>query len=260
MSADQSVLSERPKAGSLIRDWRRRRRISQLDLALAAEVSMKHLSFVETGRSTPSRTLLLRLAEQLEMPLRERNALLAAGGYVAAFPERPLSDPAMRVAREAVELVLSGHEPYPALAIDRSWQIVARNSGVAWLTEKIAPELAAGGNLLRILLHSEGLSGRIRNLDQWRGHLLGRLRRQLNASGDAELAALMAEFGSTGGALSDGGELLVPLHLQTSKGDLNLFVTTTLFGGPMDVTLSELALECFYPTDEESRRLLMAGA
>src|SRR5262244_3339088 len=167
--------------GSLLRKWRERRRLSQLDLACEAEISTRHLSFLETGRSLPSREMVLRLAEQLEVPLRERNVLLIAAGYAPAFPERPLDDPALQAARKAVDLVLAGHEPYPALAIDRHWTLIASNNAVPPLMAGADPSLLRPPvNVLRLSLHPAGLSPRIVNLPQWRAHLLERLRRQID--------------------------------------------------------------------------------
>src|SRR5499426_4537715 len=174
--------------GNLLRKWRERRRLSQLDLACEAEISTRHLSFLETGRSLPSREMVLRLAEQLEVPLRERNVLLIAAGYAPAFPERPLGDPALQSARKAVDLVLAGHEPYPALAIDRHWTLVAANGAVNRLLAGVAAELLAPPiNVLRLSLHPDGLAPRIANLAEWRQHLLERLRRQVDVSADPVL-------------------------------------------------------------------------
>jgi transcriptional regulator with XRE-family HTH domain len=164
-----------PSVGQLLRSWRQRRRLSQLALAVEAEISPKHLSFVETGRATPSREMLLHLAEQLRVPLREQNVLLLAAGYAPHFPERPLDTPALDVARQAVELVLRGHEPYPALAIDRHWTLVAMNRVVAPLLANVAPLLLRPPvNVIRLSLHPAGLAPQIVNYGPWRAHLLHR--------------------------------------------------------------------------------------
>jgi len=248
-----------PSIGALLRGWRQRRRRSQLDLALDAEVSQRHLSFVESGRAAPSREMVLRLAEQLEVPLRERNALLLAAGYAPAFAERPLGHPAMATARAMVERILEAHVPHPALAVDRHWHLVAANAAVAPLLEGVAEAalLAPPVNVLRLSLHPRGLAPRIANLAEWRAHLLERLRRQVAASADPALAALLAELaaleapaGAQGAAGERAGEgLAVPLELESPAGRLSLLSTTTVFGTPVEVTLSELAIEAFYPAD-----------
>src|SRR5687768_12776775 len=181
--------------GHLLREWRQRRRLSQLDFATEAEISSKHLSFLETGRSQPSRDMLLKLAELLDVPLRERNTLLIAAGFAPMFTERSLDDPALRAAREAVDLVLKGHEPYPALAIDRHWTMLAANRAVAPMLIGIPNALLQPPvNVLRLSLHPEGLAPRIVNLAQWRTHLLARLRRQIDVSADPALVALHDEL------------------------------------------------------------------
>ena len=257
--------------GDLLREWRQRRRFSQLHLALEAEISARHLSFVETGRARPSRDLLLHLAEHLEVPLRDRNALLLAAGYAPAFAERPLEDPALVGARRAVELVLAGHEPYPALAVDRHWTLLAANRAVGPLLAGIAPELLQPPlNVLRLSLHPEGLAPRIANLAEWRRHLLARLRRQVEASADATLADLLHELRDAplyGGAHPDQapepeaaapehGGVIVPLLLHSEAGLLSFLSTTTVFGTPVDITLSELALETFFPADAATAAVL----
>jgi transcriptional regulator with XRE-family HTH domain len=193
-----STQASRPGArdpfGAHLRHWRTHRRLSQLDLAQEAEVSTRHLSYVETGRAAPSREMVLRLAERLEVPLRERNALLVAAGFAPMYRQRSLDDPAMAAARRAVDLVLKGHEPFPALAVDRHWNLVAHNALVPLLMEGAAPELLKPPiNVLRLSLHPEGVAPRIANLAQWRTHLLERLQQQIAATGDATLQALHDE-------------------------------------------------------------------
>jgi transcriptional regulator with XRE-family HTH domain len=260
------MLAPAKPVGDLLREWRQRRRMSQLDLALEAEVSTRHLSFVESGRAQPSREMVLHLAEQLDVPLRERNMLLVAAGFAPVFRERPLQDPALASARRAIDLVLKGHEPYPALAIDRHWTMVAANAAVARLVGGVDPLLLGPQvNVLRLSLHPGGLSSRIANLGEWRAHLLERLRRQIEASADPVLAELLTELlaypssGSRSARASAAGDLagvVVPLQLVTDAGTLALFSTTTVFGTPVDVTLSELALECFYPADAATAEAL----
>lgn len=258
-------MSTQTTIGEHIRDWRRRRRLTQMDLALDAGISPKHLSFIETGRAKPSRQMVLHLAEQLEAPLRERNAMLVAAGFAPVFPERALDAPDLAAARRAVELVLKGHEPYPALAVDRHWNLVAANAAVGPFMVS-DPELAGSGpvNVLRLSLHPKGLASRIVNLTEWRGHLLDRLKRQIDATADAELKRLHEELkaypappaavGAPHG--HDYGGVAVPMKLQTDRGVLAFISTTTVFGTPVDVTLSELALETFFPADDFTAKAL----
>ena len=260
--------------GDLLREWRQRRRLSQLDLALEAEISTKHLSFVESGRAQPSREMVLHLAERLDVPLRERNVLLVAAGFAPVFRERQLSDPALASARQAIDLVLKGHEPYPALAVDRHWTMLAHNAAVAVLIAGADPSLlAAPVNVLRLSLHPKGLSSRIANLAEWRAHLLERLRRQVEVSADPVLAKLFEELraypvpaaarGRRPVTATQFAEVVVPVQFVTEAGTLSFFSTTTVFGTPVDITLSELALEAFFPADAataEALRSLAASA
>jgi transcriptional regulator with XRE-family HTH domain len=255
--------------GSLLRDWRARRRRSQLDLALDAEVSQRHLSFVESGRARPSREMVLRLAERLEVPLRARNALLVAAGYAPEYAERGIDDPALRPAMEAVRLILDGHEPYPALAVDRHWHLVAANRVALRLMEGIAAALTAPPvNVVRLSLHPDGLAPRIVNLRAWRTHIVDRLRRDAAASGDAALAALAEEAARypagqdppPGTAERERALIATPLRLRIPGGELSLIGTTTVFGTATDVMLSELTLETFFPADGESAAVLRAMA
>lgn len=251
--------------GAQLRAWRSRRRLSQLDLALEADISARHLSFLETGRSRPSRGMLLRLADRLAIPARDRNLLLVAAGFAPALPERSLDDPALAEARRAVELVLKAHEPFPALAVDRHWQLVAANAGVAPLLTDAAPELLAPPvNVLRLSLHPDGVAPRIANLGEWRAHILHRLEAQVAASGDPVLAELLSELrGYPGGARhsADGyGGVAVPLRIRAGDKVLSFLSTTTMFGTPIDVTLAELAIEAFLPADEATAAALLGGA
>jgi transcriptional regulator with XRE-family HTH domain len=262
--------------GEHLRVWRQRRRLSQLDLAAEAEISTRHLSFLETGRAQPSREMVLRLAERLDVPLRERNTLLVAAGFAPVFPQRALDDPALKAVRHAVELVLTGHEPYPALAIDRHWTLVASNKAVAPLLAGVdASLLQPPVNVLRLSLHPNGLAPRIVNLSKWRSHLLARLRQQIDVTADATLVTLMDELrrypaqqgpkaGAPSAATRDYAGIVVPFELASDAGTLAFFSTTTVFGTPVDVTLSELALEAFFPADaataEALRSLAATGA
>ena len=257
-----------PAAGEYLRTWRQRRRMSQLELALEAEISQRHLSFLESGRSIPSRDMLMHLAERLEVPLRERNAMLLAAGYAPVYAERSLEDPAMAAARQAIELVLKGHEPYPALAVDRHWNLVAANAALAPMLTGVADRslLEPPVNVLRLSLHQEGLAPRIANLAEWRAHLLDRLRRQIVVTNDPVLADLLQEIATypvnntlaTMDAMppTDHGGVLVPLELVTDAGLLSFISTTTVFGTPRDITLSELAVEAFFPANAETAEIV----
>lgn len=246
-------------AGEQIRSWRTRRRMTQLDLALETDISTRHLSFIETGRSRPSRGMLLRLADNLRIPPRERNALLVTAGFAPAQPERPLHDPALSAARQAVEKVLAAYEPYPALAIDRHWNLVAANAGAAAFLAGAAPRLLEPPvNVLRLSLHPDGLAPRIENLAEWRIHVFRRLEEQIDASGDAALVALLEELqGYPGGGGKAGrAEIALSLRLRTPAGTLSFLSMTTMFGTPIDITLAELAIEAFLPADAETAAAL----
>ena len=247
------------RAGALLREWRQRRRLSQLDLALEAGVSARHLSFLETGRSRPSAEMVLHLADQLEVPLRDRNQLLLAAGHAPVYGQRGLEEPEMGPVRDMIERVLSGHEPYPAVVVDRHWGMVAGNRAVALLTEGVAPHLLEPPvNVLRVTLHPDGMAPRIENLPEWRAHLLERLGRQAVASGDPALAALHEELASYPGgppaAPHDpaAGEIAVPLRVRAGERVLAFISTLTTFGTAVDVTVSELSIESFFPADSDT--------
>jgi transcriptional regulator with XRE-family HTH domain len=253
------------RAGTLLKEWRLRRRLSQLSLACETDISTRHLSFIETGRSQPSREMILRLAEGLGVPLRERNDLLLAAGYAPVYSVRPLGDAALSAARKAVNLALTGHEPLPALALDRHWNLISANRAVTPLLAGTAPELLAPPvNVLRLSLHPQGLARRIVNLTEWRAHLLERLRHQVEVTADPVLSGLLAELRGypvnapkEAGHASVNSSIVVPLQLTTEKGILRLFSTTTVFGTPLDVTVSEIAIESFFPMDEETAHALL---
>jgi transcriptional regulator with XRE-family HTH domain len=250
--------------GDHLREWRLRRRMSQLDLACEAEISTRHLSFVETGRSLPSREMILHLAEQLDIPMRERNVLLVAAGYAPLFPERPLAAPELQAAREAIDLLLEGHKPYPAFALDRHWNVVATNGALPQLFEGVgAALLEPPVNVMRLSLHPDGLSPRILNLAEWRGHLLSRLRRQIDLTADPVLIDLLAEVQAYGRGVSlahppaqPPAEMVIPFRLKIAAGVVSFFSTTMVFGTPVEVTLSELALESFFPADAETAAIV----
>lgn len=243
--------------GKLLRQWRDTRRLSQLELANQVEISTRHLSFVETGRSAPSRDMVIRLAEHLEVPLRERNHLLMAAGFAPVYPENSLTSPALSTVRSAVHQVLVGLEPYPAVALDRCWNVLEANAGIALLAEGVAPELLAPPmNVMRASLHPDGLAPRIINLGEWRGHLLSRLRRQIAVTADKELTVLYDEVSSYPGAGSgtatppaSAGDIAVPLRILLGGRELAFISTVTMFGTPLDVTVAELTIETFLPAD-----------
>jgi transcriptional regulator with XRE-family HTH domain len=256
--------------GSLLRDWRHRRHLSQLDLACEAEISQRHLSFIESGRATPSRDMVMHLAEHLSVPLRERNVLLVAAGFAPVYPERSLDDPSLSAARKTIELILRGHEPHPALAVDRHWIMLSANRAVAPLLSGVDKTLLQPPvNVLRLSLHPHGLAPRIENFREWRGHVIARLARQIENSADPVLIKLLEElkaypvpagakpFRSVGPDAA--GEIAVPLALSIEAGTLSFLSTTTVFGTALDISLSEVAIESFFPADsftaETMRRL-----
>lgn len=270
LAVPSPIHDTRAPFGDRLRAWRQQRRFSQLDLAHEADISTRHLSYVETGRAMPSREMVLRLADRLDVPLRERNALLIAAGYAPMFRQRALDDPDLESVMDAVKRVLKGHEPFPALAIDRQWNLVAANDAV--------PPLMAGAhaslltppiNVLRLSLHPQGIASRIGNFAQWREHLLDRLRRQAATTPDPALDALHEELSALPSPEASPDdridntrselfvpELFVPFRLRTDQGVLSFISTTTVFGMPMDVTLQELAIEAFLPADVFTREAI----
>jgi transcriptional regulator with XRE-family HTH domain len=238
-----------PDVGHRLREWRTTRRLSQLELAVQAGVSARHLSFLETGRSRPTREMILRLAGELGVPLRSQNELLLAGGYAPAHPESDLAGPPLAAVLSSLRDVLAGHAPYPAVLIDRHWTMVDANDAVARFTEGCAASLLEPPvNVLRLSLHPDGMAPRIRNLPEWRAHVLDRLDRQAAATADPVLRDLYRELaGYPGGEDGDdtGTGLVVPLRFD----DLTFFSITSVLGTPLDVTLSELAIESFLPAD-----------
>jgi transcriptional regulator with XRE-family HTH domain len=287
------------QVGPLLREWRERRRLSQLELAVEAGVSARHVSFVENGRARPSPEMVLHLAERLDVPLRERNQLLLSAGYAPVFGQRTLDDAGMEPVRDAIELVLAGHEPYPALVVDQHWTMVTANRGLAVITEGVAPELLEPPvNVLRVALHPDGLATRIVNLTEWRTHLLERLDRQIAATNDPVLVKLRDELTDFPAPASDGSEghdkeahgvgigasaahghgngngagkppattgaqlaseIVVCLRLQVGDAELAFFSTIATFGTAVDVTISELAIESFFPADRSTAEYLRSG-
>jgi transcriptional regulator with XRE-family HTH domain len=265
----QPTETARPSPGSLIREWRQRRRMSQLDLALEADISQRHLSFVESGRSSPSREMVLTLADSLSIPLRQRNQLLLAAGFAPGFGERALDDPSLEAAMEAVRQVLRGHEPNLAIAVDRHWNMIEANGAIGPFLQGVeASLLAPPVNVLRLALHPGGLAPRILNLGEWRAHLIDRLARQNDAVADPVLADLEDELAGYPGqpgwskaSHGSGNLVAVPLRLRLGGDVLSFISTITVFGTPLEVTLSELAVESFFPADAETAAALrrMAG-
>jgi transcriptional regulator with XRE-family HTH domain len=252
--------------GELLRQWREQRRLSQLDLALQAEVSTRHLSFLETGRASPSRDMVLRLAEQLEVPLRDRNTLLLSAGFAPAYSETAVDSPRMNAVKDALRQVLTGHEPYPAVVVDRHWNLVDANRSVGLFMTHIPPELLEPPiNVLRASLHPQGMAPRIVNLAEWRGHLLHRVRRQIDLTADAALAELYEELRSYPGGTADfdvrsRGAVVAPLRIQHGDRELSFFSIVASFGTPVDITVAELAIESFFPADPATAEVLRAAA
>jgi transcriptional regulator with XRE-family HTH domain len=256
--------------GSLLRQWRQQRRVTQLELALDAGISARHLSFVETGRAKPGREMLLRALEQLKVPFREQNRLLLAAGHAPAFPERSLEDPDLAPVREALDVILSGHEPYPAVAVDRLWNLVAANAAMLALTESVDIDpalLEPPINIMRVGLHPRGLGPLFLNLRAWHAHWLKRLERQLAATGDEQLAALIDEVARypvpepEPDVVSEipGSEMLGPVRMRTPDGaELSFFGMFASFDTPFEVTSSELAIELLFPADRTTAEALGA--
>lgn len=255
--------------GDLLRDWRQRRRLSQLDLSLEAEVSARHLSFVETGRSRPSRELVLHLAEHLDVPLRQRNSLLLAAGYAPAYHERSLEDAEMDPVRDALDLILSGHEPYPAVIVDRHWDLVTGNgAALSLFTEGVAPSLLEPPiNVYRLGLHPDGLAPRVRNLPEYSAHLLTRLQREVALAGDPNLAALLEEVRGYPGlthppsamTADPAAMLFLPMRfVGPDDVELSFFSTLATFGTALDITVAELSIEAFFPADAATQAALRA--
>lgn len=253
--------------GDLLRGWRRRRSLSQLELALNADVSARHLSFLETGRARPSRQMVIRLSEELSVPLRERNALLLAAGYAPVYAERTLEAPEMAPVRQALDRFLRAHEPYPAVVVDRHHNLIAANDALNLLLDGVAPELLESpANGMRVALHPRGMAPRTLNLPEWSAHLLGRVRREAQVTGDPRLADLYDELASYPGvevAPAHGdihpSDIVLPLRLRDvdGAGELAFFSTLSTFGTASDITLSELAIEAFYPGNAHTANRLL---
>jgi len=257
----------RAPVGELLRTWRRRRSLSQLELALEADVSSRHVSFLETGRARPSREMVLRLAEHLEIPLRERNGLLLAAGYAPQYVERSLDAPEMAPVHQALDRFLRAHEPYPAVILDRHYNIVSANDATSVLTVGIAPELVGPpANALRATLHPDGMAPLILNLPEWSGHLLHRLRRQAALTGDPELGQLYEELSAYPGVTLEpphdervGDDIVLTLRINAGERELAFFSTVSTFGTAVEITLAELMIEAFYPANAATAAYLLQG-
>ncbi|MFI6503056.1 helix-turn-helix domain-containing protein [Nonomuraea typhae] len=247
--------------GDLLRSWRQRRRVSQLDLAIEAEVSARHISFLETGRARPSREMVMKLAEELDVPLRHRNRLLVAAGFAPVFRERDVAGPEMDVVRQALDKILAGHEPYPAVVVDVAWNLVAANQAAAMFMDGVPDHLLKDPvNIMRLSLHPEAMGGRLLNLAEVRAHLLPRLRRQAEVTGDGRLTELHDEIAGyrypgielNVAVVPSPADILLPFRIRHGDRVLSMFTTIATFGTPVDVTASELAIETFWPNDEET--------
>ncbi|MFF4211712.1 helix-turn-helix domain-containing protein [Streptomyces sp. NPDC001796] len=270
-SAAPSPAPSEQGIGPLLRGWRERRRVSQLELALRAGSSARHISFIETGRSRPSEEMVLRLAEHLEVPVRERNALLLAAGYAPHYPETPLDDPSMEALRAGVERLLQGYEPYPALVVDATYEVVAANRGIAMFLEGVPDRLLTPPlNAMRLTLHPEGLAPRIRNLAEWRGHLLAQMERQIALQRSPALRALYEEVAAypvrarSESASGPGEEseqvpyFALPMRIEHEGRVLSFVSSISTFNTPMDVTVAELAIETFLPADPATVKYLQS--
>jgi transcriptional regulator with XRE-family HTH domain len=259
--------SQRVSIGELLRAWRQRRSLSQLELALEADVSSRHVSFLETGRARPSREMVLRLADHLDIPLRERNRLLLAAGYAPLYVEHSLEEPAMAPVHAALDRFLRAHEPYPAVVLDRHYNLVSGNDALAVLTVGVAPDLLEPpANALRVTLHPNGMAPRIVNLTEWSAHLLHRLRRQATLTADPELERLHDELASYPGVCVQapagddaGSDIVLPLRVRIEDRELAFFSTVSTFGTPIDITLAELMIEAFYPANAATAAYLLEG-
>lgn len=258
--------------GPLLRAWRERRRVSQLELALRADSSARHISFIETGRSRPSEEMVLRLAEHLDVPVRERNSLLLAAGYAPHYPETPLDDPALDALRDGMERLIQGYEPYPALVVDACYTVVTANRGIAMLLDGVPEKLLAPvPNAMRLTLHPEGLAPRIRNLRAWRGHLLEQMERQIALQRSERLRALYEEVAAypvpAGGQDDEDDEpagpvayFALPMRIEHEGRILSFVSSISTFNTPMDVTVAELAIETFLPADPATAKYLRTSA
>ncbi|MFF7865673.1 helix-turn-helix domain-containing protein [Streptomyces qaidamensis] len=255
-------------AGPLLRAWREQRRISQLELALRADSSARHISFIETGRSRPSEEMVLRLAEHLDVPMRERNALLLAAGYAPRYPETPLDDPALGALREGIERLIGGYEPYPALVVDALYNVVAANRGVMTLVDGVGEALLEPPlNAMRLALHPQGLAPRIRNLRAWRGHLLEQMERQIALHRSEPLRALYEEVAAYPVPDADPADepsepvpyFALPLRIEHEGRTLSFVSSISTFNTPMDVTVAELAIETLLPADPATAKYLQAS-
>jgi transcriptional regulator with XRE-family HTH domain len=260
-----AVAAAQPPIGEMLRSWRRRRSLSQLELSLNAGVSSRHLSFLETGRARPSREMLLHLAEELEVPARERNTLLLAAGFAPLYSEHALAEPQMALAREAIDRFLRAHEPYPAIVTDRYHDLLASNDALEALLEGVSPELLEQPvNALRIALHPLGMAPRTLNLGEWSAHLMARLHREMQITADPRLESLYVELAGYPGVevesprgQLEAPEIVLPVRLRDGDRELAFFSTISTFGTAVDITLAELSIEAFYPANARTANRLL---
>jgi transcriptional regulator with XRE-family HTH domain len=254
------AVDDQNRFGSELRWWRTQRHLSQLDLSLLADVSARHLSFLETGRSKPSREMVVHLCEHLDVPLAQRNEVLNAAGFAPAYSSFDLDDPAMGPVRDAIDAVLSTHQPFPAIVVDRHWNLVSANESALVLLGDVAPELLEPTiNVVRVSMHPGGLQPRIENFGEYAGHMLDRLRRQHQRTGDPVLADLLAEateyVDAAGGPVHaiNASQVVLPMVVRWNGVRLSVFSTIAVFGAPYDVTVEDLAIEAFHPADAATR-------
>jgi len=258
------TIAESRGFGTELRRWRDSRRVSQLELAIRAGTTQRHLSFIERGRSMPGRAIVVRLAEALGLSLRERNSLLLRAGYAPLFPESSLDEPLLRPVREALEGILDGHSPYPALVLRPYGEVVAANSAIDVLTEDAdSALLEVPVNMLRLMLHPDGMARRVRNLGVWGQHVIENMRRRAAQSPDQRLDDFIAELSGYVPPATPGPDHMgfaVPLRLRCHEGELQLLTTLTSFATAVDITLAELHLEAFLPADETTAEILRSRA
>jgi len=254
--------------GDVLRDWRKRRRLTQMELAFRANVSARHLGFVEVGRAAPGRALVMRLSVELDLPLRERNAWLILAGFAPVYTDYPYEHPQFDVVREAIEMTLNAHRPFPAFALDRGYNVVASNAALPELFDGVSPSLLTPPiNTMRLSLHPRGLAPRITNFPEWSEHLVEQIRRDLDVSGDRRLVALLEEIDGYGlpkprrkAGRAPAPSVVLPVRIRTALGELAFFSTMTVFGTPTDVTLAEVAIEALFPADAATRAIVLHAA
>ena len=261
MTAEVSpeTTTSRDDVGALVRHWRQRRRLSQQALSERCGVSTRHLSCIETGKAQPSPGMIGQLSEALEVPLREQRRLFTAAGFVPDASELPLGSPALAQVNDALELILAGHEPYPALVVDGGWDLVAANEAAYRLLADLPAELLEQPvNVVRLSLDPRGLAPRILNLAEWQAGIMARIHHEHDTSGDPRLAALIADFPLRTPPRTP--DIVLTVRLRAGADVLSLITTTTVFGTPRELAVAELAIEALYPADAATRDQLVALA